>query len=58
MAVGALEPQFYNELINKLGFSHEELPQLGDFQQSRIKLQNKFKEKTQQEWCEVSIPRY
>ncbi|XP_065200954.1 alpha-methylacyl-CoA racemase-like [Planococcus citri] len=53
MAVGALEPQFYNELIVKLDFSPEELPQLGDFEESRIKLQNKFKQKTQEEWCEV-----
>ena len=54
MSVGALEPQFYNELISKLEFSQEQLPQLGNFEESRIMLQNKFKQKTQKEWCEVS----
>lgn len=55
MSVGALEPQFYNELLNKLNFTHEELPQTGDPDVCREKLRNKFKEKTQQEWCEVGI---
>lgn len=53
MAVGALEVQFYDELLRKLNFTHEEVPQFGNTTECREKLQNKFKEKTQEEWCKV-----
>lgn len=54
MAVGALEPKFYQELISKLEFSHEEAPQMGN-NEIREKFQKKFLEKTQAEWVEVSF---
>lgn len=54
MAVGALEPKFYQELISKLGFSYEEAPQMGD-NEVREKFRKKFLEKTQDEWVEVSF---
>lgn len=50
MAVGALEPQFYDEFLEKLGLSEDEMPQFGDFERSREKLTNIFKRKTQAEW--------
>lgn len=53
MAVGALEPKFYEELISKLGFSYEEAPQLGN-NEVREKFQKRFLEKTQDEWVEVN----
>lgn len=53
MAVGALEPQFYSELIEKLGFSHDDLPQFGNFDKSKEIMTEKFKSKTQEEWCQI-----
>ncbi|XP_046736634.1 alpha-methylacyl-CoA racemase [Diprion similis] len=53
MAVGALEPQFYAVLLEKLGLSEDDLPQFGDFEKSRSRLAQIFKEKTQKEWCTV-----
>lgn len=53
MAVGALEPQFYAEFIEKLGVSDEELPHMDDFEEGKKKLSQIFKEKSQQEWCEI-----
>ncbi|KAL1458547.1 hypothetical protein WDU94_008685 [Cyamophila willieti] len=52
VAVAALEPQFYAQLLDKLGMSEQELPQ-SDFEQGRIKLGDKFKTKTQAEWTEI-----
>lgn len=54
MAVGALEPKFYQALISKLGFSYEEVPQMGN-ENVREKFQQRFLEKTQDEWVEVSF---
>lgn len=52
MAVGALEPQFYAQLLQGVGLTDEELPQ-DEFESGREKLSRKFKEKTQDEWCKV-----
>ncbi len=52
MAVGALEPKFYEELLNKLNLSDEELQHLNSAKSHEI-FAKKFKEKTQKEWCEV-----
>lgn len=54
MAVGALESQFYAQLLAGLGMTEEELPQ-HEVETGRAKLTEKFKEKTQAEWCEVSL---
>lgn len=51
MAVGAIEPQFYAVLLEKLGLTDEELPQYYDFEENREKLAGIFKKKTQKEWC-------
>ncbi|KAG7208820.1 hypothetical protein KM043_015010 [Ampulex compressa] len=53
MCVGALEPQFYDEFISKLGFSKDEIPHLDNFEENREKLEKIFKTKTQSEWCAI-----
>lgn len=55
MAVGAIEPQFYEELITLLGLDSDEVGQSDDFESMKKVLQAKFKEKTQKEWVEVRI---
>ena len=52
MAVGALEPQFYAQLIEKLGEKAEDIQQF-DFEEGRLKLAEIFASKTQQEWTDV-----
>ncbi|XKL65736.1 hypothetical protein PGB90_009156 [Kerria lacca] len=52
MAVGAIEPKFYDELLSKLNLSYEEVPQ-DDFENGRRIFTEKFKEKTRDEWCKV-----
>jgi len=53
MCVGALEPQFYNILQEKLNVSDEDLPQFDDFDEMKERLAKIFIEKTRDEWCEV-----
>lgn len=55
MAVGALEPQFYDELIRLLGLDSDEVGQSDDFESMKKVLQEKFKGKTQKEWAKVRI---
>ena len=50
LAVGALEPQFYNVLLNKLGLTDEELPQFEDFDEMKLKLGDIFSSRTQAQW--------
>ena len=53
MAVGAIEPQFYAILLEKLGLTDVDLPQYCDFEENRKKLTDIFKKKTQKEWTAV-----
>lgn len=54
MAVGALEPQFYNELLNGLGLTYDEVPQFkGDFDKYHSVFAEKFKQRTRDEWCKI-----
>ena len=55
MAVGAIEPQFYAELLSKIGSDFDEFPQLigPDSDDLKIKLANIFKTKTRDEWSEI-----
>ena len=55
MAVGAIEPQFYAELLSKIGSDSDELPQLlgPDSDNLKIKLASVFKSKTRNEWAEI-----
>ena len=53
ISVGALEPQFYAILMEKLGLDEENFPHFYDFDKSKTKFTKIFKEKTQKEWCEI-----
>jgi len=53
MCVGALEPQFYNILQERLGVCDEDLPQFDDFDELKEKLAKIFIEKTRDEWCAI-----
>lgn len=54
MAVGALEPQFYQQFIEGLGLNIDEIEQIGNFESNRKIIAKTFKEKTREEWCNVS----
>jgi len=53
MCVGALEPQFYNILQDKLNVSDDQLPQFDDFDEMKEKLAEIFIKKTRDEWCSI-----
>jgi len=56
VSVGALEPQFYAELIERLGLAGEDLPQQQDragWPVLRDRFTEVFKSKTRDEWCAV-----
>jgi alpha-methylacyl-CoA racemase len=53
MSVGALEPQFYEKLLEGLELDQDEVSQFVNFEESKILFAKKFKEKTQEEWCAI-----
>ncbi|XP_032966247.1 alpha-methylacyl-CoA racemase [Rhinolophus ferrumequinum] len=56
MAVGALEPQFYEMLIKGLGLKSDELPSqmsMSDWPQMKKKFADIFAKKTKAEWCQI-----
>jgi len=56
VSIGSIEPQFYAELIEKIGLEGEELPaQMDQTQWSKLqeRLTAIFKDKTRDEWCEI-----
>ena len=56
ISLGSLEPQFYAELIEKLGLSDEDLPAQMDrssWDTMREKFTSLFKSKTRDEWCGI-----
>jgi len=56
LALGAIEPQFYAELLRGLGFSADELPPQGDKSQwpaMKQKFAARIKEKSMDEWTAV-----
>ncbi|XP_014602474.1 PREDICTED: alpha-methylacyl-CoA racemase isoform X2 [Polistes canadensis] len=53
MAIGALEGKFYNNLLEKLGLSKDEVPQFDNFGKNHALFVDLFKEKTQAEWCAI-----
>lgn len=53
MAVGALEPQFYKELLDGLGVNSDDFPQMADWEKSQERFQEIFSSKTQAEWCQI-----
>lgn len=54
MAVGALEPEFYKEFIEGLGWNVDDVQQTDNIENNREKIAKRFKEKTREEWCNVS----
>nr|XP_014686698.1 alpha-methylacyl-CoA racemase isoform X1 [Equus asinus] len=56
MAVGAIEPQFYELLIKGLGLKSEELPNqmsITDWPEMKKKFADIFAKKTKAEWCRI-----
>ena len=53
ISVGAIEPQFYAILLDKLGLNEDDFPQYGNFEENKAKFSKIFKEKTQNEWCGI-----
>ncbi|XP_048360122.1 alpha-methylacyl-CoA racemase [Sphaerodactylus townsendi] len=56
MAVGAIEPQFYKQLISGLGLDSHKLPDQYDFSgwpEMKKKFADLFSKKTQAEWCGI-----
>jgi alpha-methylacyl-CoA racemase len=56
VSVGSLEPQFYAELLERLGIDDGELPAQMDrsgWPALRERLTELFKSKTREEWCEI-----
>jgi alpha-methylacyl-CoA racemase len=56
IAIGSLEPQFYTELLDRLGLTGEELPAQMDhdgWSQLRQRFTDLFRSKTRAEWREI-----
>ncbi|XP_069820881.1 alpha-methylacyl-CoA racemase isoform X2 [Dendropsophus ebraccatus] len=56
MAVGAIESQFYKELLKGLDLDSSDLPNqmsFSDWPELKKRFTEKFLEKTQEEWCQV-----
>ena len=53
VSVGAIEPQFYQILLEKLEASDDELPQFDNFDELKLKLGDIFARKTRDEWSEI-----
>ncbi|XP_069913000.1 alpha-methylacyl-CoA racemase isoform X2 [Oryctolagus cuniculus] len=56
MAVGAIEPQFYQLLIKGLGLKSDELPNqmsMADWPEMKKKFADVFAKKTKAEWCKI-----
>ncbi|XP_037977204.2 alpha-methylacyl-CoA racemase [Plutella xylostella] len=53
MAVGALEPQFYENFLKGLQLSQDEFSQFSDPELMRKKFEELFLTKTQQEWSQI-----
>jgi alpha-methylacyl-CoA racemase len=56
VAIGALEPRFYAELLRRIGLGDADLPAQGDaarWPELRERLRAVFREKTRDEWCDL-----
>ena len=59
IAVGAIEPKFYGVLVEAIGLSIDELPdmdEVGEWPQVRRRFAEVFKSRTRDEWTEVLLP--
>ncbi|KAF7283356.1 hypothetical protein GWI33_000865 [Rhynchophorus ferrugineus] len=55
ISVGALEPQFYTQLLQGLNLTEDEAPQY-DFEKSKKIFTERIAEKTRDEWCKIFEP--
>ncbi len=56
ISIGSIEPQFYAELIEKLGLADEDLPGQMDrthWSQLKERFDKLFRTKTRDQWCEI-----
>ncbi|XP_054034683.1 alpha-methylacyl-CoA racemase [Dryobates pubescens] len=56
MAVGAIEPQFYEQFIKGLGLDSDKIPSqlnFSDWPEMKKKIASVFAQKTQAEWCSI-----
>jgi alpha-methylacyl-CoA racemase len=56
VSIGSIEPQFYAELLEKMGLAGEDLPGQMDRSQwagLKVRFEKIFKAKTRDEWCEI-----
>lgn len=53
MAVGALEPQFYDKLLKGLKLTDDQVPQFANFDENKKIFTETFRQKTQAEWSEI-----
>ncbi len=56
VALGAIEPQFYAELLERLGLSNEDLPgqlDMAGWPRLRARLAELFRTKTREQWCKI-----
>lgn len=53
MAVGAIEPQFYDLFLKGLEINESDAPQMTDFEENKKLFSDAFKTKTQEEWTKI-----
>ena len=53
VSVGAIEPNFYQILLENLEVSEEDLPQFDNFDELKLKLRDIFSCKTRDDWSEI-----
>jgi len=56
VSIGSIEPQFYRQLLELTGLASEDLPPQMDrsrWTASKERLQEVFRQKTRDEWCEI-----
>lgn len=56
ISIGAIEPQFYREFLDRLDLNEKDLPSRNDksrWPELRSKLEEKFLSRTRDEWCSI-----
>lgn len=53
MAIGAIEPKFYSELLSTLNISDDQYNQFEDFESQKKILSDIFRQKTKDEWNQI-----
>ncbi|CAL4123124.1 unnamed protein product [Meganyctiphanes norvegica] len=53
MACGAVEPQFYHQMMTLLGLDPDAIGQFDDYDNKKNIIATTFKQKTQEDWCKI-----